>query len=89
MKELTLEQSKVQEESSEKYSLVLYNDDVNTFEWVITSLMSICDHTAEQAEQSAWIVHHKGKYAVLSGAKDYLKPRKEALELRMLSVKIE
>lgn len=69
--------------------LILYNDDVNTFDWVIQSLMEVCDHTEEQATQCAWLVHYRGKYPVLSGSYDYLVPRHNALANRGLSVNIE
>jgi ATP-dependent Clp protease adaptor protein ClpS len=93
IRELTIE--KVQEQIGQDtgndtlYKLVLYNDEVNTFEWVIESLVKICDHTHEQAEQSAWIIHTKGRYAVKHGGLDYLLPRRRALEDRGLSAVIE
>ncbi|GIV44626.1 MAG: ATP-dependent Clp protease adaptor protein ClpS [Bacteroidia bacterium] len=69
--------------------LVLYNDDVNTFDWVIQCLIEVCEHTEEQATQCAWLVHYKGKYPVLSGSYQYLEPRHNALADRGLSVNIE
>lgn len=69
--------------------LVLYNDDYNTFDWVIECLVEICEHTYEQAEQCAWIVHYKGRYPVLHGTYEYLLPRYEALCERGLTVNIE
>jgi ATP-dependent Clp protease adaptor protein ClpS len=54
-------------EDSELFDLVLFNDDVNTFDWVIECLISICEHDEVQAEQSAYIVHYKGKCTVRSG----------------------
>lgn len=68
--------------------LVLYNDDVNTFDWVIQCLMEVCGHTAEQAEQCAWFVHYKGKYAVKHGSYTELEPRCTALLDRRLSAEI-
>jgi ATP-dependent Clp protease adaptor protein ClpS len=59
--------------------LVVHNDDVNTFEWVIKALMEICKHDEVQAEQSSYIIHHKGKYAVKIGSYNVLKPMKEAI----------
>ena len=47
--------------------LVIYNDDVNTFEWVIATLMEVCSHTSEQAEQCTLIIHYKGKCSVKEG----------------------
>lgn len=54
-------------------SLIVWNDEVNSFEWVIESLIEICGHSQEQAEQCAWLIHHKGKYAVKQGAYETLK----------------
>jgi ATP-dependent Clp protease adaptor protein ClpS len=89
IKELTIVKEKNELVDLELYRLVLYNDDVNTFEWVIQSLVEVCEHTVEQAEQCAWIVHTKGRYAVLGGTKDFLKPRCEALSERGLTAAIE
>ncbi|MCS6904399.1 MAG: ATP-dependent Clp protease adaptor ClpS [Bacteroidia bacterium] len=89
IKELTIikEDNKITDQ--ELYRLVLYNDDVNTFDWVIQCLVEVCHHTPEQAEQCAWIVHTKGKYAVLGGTREFLEPRCEALGERGLTVAIE
>lgn len=69
--------------------LVLYNDDFNTFEHVIESLIDVCHHTPEQAEQCAIIVHHKGRYEVKSGSYKRLLPMKNSLINRELTVSIE
>jgi len=50
-----------------KHEIILHNDDVNTFDFVIDSLVSVCDHTLEQAEQCSVLVHYKGKCAVKTG----------------------
>ena len=71
------------------YNIVLYNDDVNTFDWVIESLIELCDHSPEQAEQCALLVHYKGKCNVKSGSYNELRPICEALLDRGLSVKLE
>lgn len=55
--------------------IVLYNDEVNTFDHVIDTLIYACDHTPEQAEQCSLIVHFKGKCTVKSGSYDDLEPR--------------
>ena len=68
--------------------LILYNDDVNTFDHVIECLVSICDHEVIQAEQCAHLVHHKGKCIVKVGSIEKLKPLSEALALQKLSVEI-
>ncbi len=69
--------------------LVIHNDEQNTFEWVIKALMEICEHTEEQAEQSSYIIHHKGKYAVKWGILNDLKPMKDAIVDRGINVTIE
>ena len=56
-------------------SIFLYNDEVNTFDFVIESLISVCDHTLEQAEQCTILVHYKGKCTVKSGEFKDLEPR--------------
>ena len=55
--------------------IVLYNDDVNTFDHVIDTLVYACEHTPEQAEQCALLVHYKGKCTVKTGIYDDLEPR--------------
>jgi ATP-dependent Clp protease adaptor protein ClpS len=54
--------------------LIVWNDEVNTFDWVIDTLIEICGHSREQAEQCAMIIHTKGKYAVKEGSYETLKP---------------
>lgn len=71
------------------FQLVLWNDEVNTFDWVIECLVDICNHEALQAEQCAWIVHTKGKCAVKGGSYDDLRPRHEALQERGLTTTLE
>jgi ATP-dependent Clp protease adaptor protein ClpS len=74
--------------SSEAHHLVLYNDDFNTFDHVIFTLIKVCEHSAEQAEQCSLIVHYKGKCTVKSGEIEDLKPRCQALLDAGLSAKI-
>lgn len=69
--------------------LVVWNDEVNSFQWVITTLIEVCDHTPEQAEQSAMIIHTKGKYAVKEGAYDTLKPMCDAITERGIGATVE
>ena len=71
------------------YSLIVWNDEVNTFEWVIESLMEVCGHTHEQAEQCAMFIHHKGKYAVKSGDYDTLKPMCNSITERGIGATVE
>jgi ATP-dependent Clp protease adaptor protein ClpS len=63
----------------EALDLVVFNDDVNTFEHVIQVLMKVCKHTHEQAEQCTLIIHYRGKCAVKKGSRDELKPMCEAI----------
>ncbi len=70
-------------------NLLVYNDDHNTFDWVIRCLMEVLNHTSEQAEQLSLIVHFKGKATVKSGTMSELKPLKDALVERGLSAVIE
>ena len=70
-------------------SLVVWNDEVNTFEWVIETLIEVCGHSAEQAEQCAFIIHYQGKYAVKQGAYDDLKPECDAITERGIGATIE
>lgn len=69
--------------------LVVHNDEVNTFDWVIESLVDICKHTLEQATQSAYIIHYKGRYAVREGSRHILGPMREALVDRGIQATIE
>lgn len=68
--------------------LVLFNDEVNTFDWVIQSLVEVCQHDVLQAEQCSMIVHHRGKCSVKEGRYSDLKPMCEALLERGLSAAI-
>ncbi|HNQ13317.1 MAG TPA: ATP-dependent Clp protease adaptor ClpS [Bacteroidia bacterium] len=79
----------IQEKALEEHHLVLFNDDVNTFDHVIESLMDICDHDLVQAEQCALIVHYNGKCTARNGSFLSLKPMCEALLDRGLSAGIE
>lgn len=69
--------------------LIVWNDDVNTFEWVIETLIEICGHTTEQAEQCAIIIDSKGKYAVKESSYDILKPMCDAITERGIGATIE
>jgi ATP-dependent Clp protease adaptor protein ClpS len=66
-------------ETTEVMDLVVFNDDVNTFDHVIATLIRVCKHTPEQAEQCTMLVHYKGKCAVKTGSFDFLKPMREAI----------
>ncbi len=70
-------------------SLVLFNDDFNTFDFVISSLIDVCHHDELQAEQCAFIVHYKGRCAVKSDSFSTLKPMFDELSRRDLTVSID
>ncbi len=78
----------VEEVAVEEREIVLFNDEVNTFDHVIETLIAVCDHTPEQAEQCALIVHYNGKCTVKTGAYDDLKPRCSLLLKAGLSAEI-
>ncbi len=87
-KEKIQEDVSVAEKESNQNEIVLYNDDVNTFDHVINSLIFACEHTPEQAEQCSIIVHYKGKCTVKTGEFDELKPRCSMLLEAGLSAEI-
>ncbi len=58
-----------------QHEIVLHNDEVNTFDYVIDSLIEVCQHSVEQAEQCTWLVHFKGKCTVKTGELKDLEPR--------------
>jgi Uncharacterized conserved protein len=66
-------------ETTDLMDLVVFNDDVNTFDHVIETLIRVCDHTPEQAEQCTLIIHYRGKCTVKSGSFDFLRPMREAI----------
>lgn len=59
--------------------LVVYNDDFNTFDHVIATLIRVCKHSPEQAEQCTWLIHYKGKCTVKIGSWEELKPQREGI----------
>ena len=79
----------VEEMLDDPFHLIVWNDEVNTFEWVIESLMEVCQHSYEQAEQCAYIIHFRGKYAVKQGAYDDLKPMCDAITERGIGATLE
>lgn len=72
-KEQTLVKEKVQKE----YEIVVFNDEVNTFDHVIETLIKTCDHSPIQAEQCTYIIHFNGKCTLKSGDYEDLRPRCE------------
>jgi len=68
--------------------LVVYNDDVNTFDWVIDTLVEVCKHSSEQAEQCTLIIHYKGKCSVKEGEFDELTGMRNEICRRGISAEI-
>ena len=87
-REKTSEEVLLDEAVLKQNEIVLYNDDVNTFDHVIDTLIYACDHTPEQAEQCSIIVHYKGKCTVKTGPYDDLEPRCSMLLEAGLSAEI-
>ncbi len=84
-----VDDSDVLTENISSHNLIVWNDEVNTFEWVIDTLMDVCGHEREQAEQCAMLIHTKGKYAVKNGSYDALKPQRDAITERLINATIE
>ncbi|ASK29495.1 Clp protease ClpS [Chryseobacterium sp. T16E-39] len=78
----------VLDETDDVYKLIVHNDDIHTFDYVIDSLMEICKHTLEQAEQCTILIHYKGKCTVKTGSLEVLKPMHEKLISRELTSEI-
>ena len=78
----------LEEEVLKQNEIVVFNDDVNTFDHVIDTLIYACEHTSEQAEQCALLVHYKGKCTVKTGSYDDLEPRCTMLLQAGLSAEI-
>ena len=79
----------VEEQVVADKQIILYNDDFNTFEYVIESLIKVCKHDAVQAEQCTFLVHYKGKCSVKKGTYEELEPICTALLQRNLTAEIE
>jgi len=88
-KEKVAPQSDVDVLEQQENKIILYNDEVNTFDHVIDMLVAACDHTPLQAEQCSLIVHYKGKCRVKTGSYDDLKPRCSKLLEAGLTAEIE
>ena len=76
-------------ESGGKNSLILHNDEEHSFDFVIESLIEVCEHSTEQAEQCTYLVHYKGKCDVKSGSFKFLRPFRHALVDRGLKATID
>ncbi len=66
-------------ETTDLMDLMVFNDDVNTFDHVINTLIKVCKHTQEQAEQCTMLIHYKGKCTVKNGSFEFLKPMRDAI----------
>ncbi len=75
-------------DQDKEHDLVVYNDDFNTFDHVIHTLIKVCRHTPEQAEQCTWIIHYKGKCSVKKGTLDYLTPMRQGITEAGISAEI-
>jgi ATP-dependent Clp protease adaptor protein ClpS len=71
------------------WSLIVWNDEVNSFDWVIETLVEVCHHSTEQAEQCAMLIHLQGKYAVKNGSYEELEPLCTAITDRGISATVE
>ncbi len=89
MKTKTKKHTKHKEQLIDQCDLIVFNDDVNTFEFVIETLVDVCDQEYIQAVQCAHLIHNTGKCGVKRGAFDELKPKCEALLEKGLSATIE
>ncbi len=87
-KEKIKEEVDVLEKEVFQHEIVLHNDEVNTFDYVIDSLISVCEHTLEQAEQCTYLVHYKGKCTVKSGEFKDLEPKCSKLSQLGLSAEL-
>ncbi|MBR9922409.1 MAG: ATP-dependent Clp protease adaptor ClpS [Bacteroidetes bacterium] len=89
LEEVLVEEEIEEVDQSGSSHLIVYNDDHNTFDWVIKCFMEVLQHTSEQAEQLSMIIHFKGKATVKTAPRSELKPKKDALVDRGLSAVIE
>ncbi len=87
--EKTKESIEVLEQLIKDYEIILYNDEVNTFDFVIDALIDVCEHEPLQAEQCTMLVHYKGKCAVKTGSYEELKPKCSKLLELGLSAEIQ
>lgn len=84
-----LEEHEVEVLESTGYVLIVWNDDINTFDWVIKTLVEVCKHEPEQAEQCAMIIHYKGKCDVKKGTLEELKSMCAAIVDRGIGATVE
>lgn len=89
IREESLADVEILTDPEEPYSLIVWNDEVNSFDWVIQTLIEVCKHSTEQAEQCAMIIHTQGKYGVKRGSYEELKPMCDAITDRGIGATIE
>jgi ATP-dependent Clp protease adaptor protein ClpS len=89
MKEKTLHKGDKVKSDDKNHYLILYNDEINSFEHVIKSLVEVCGHDSVQAEQCALIVHLKGSCDVKSGPKELLRAMSRSLNAKGLNSKVK
>lgn len=89
MKEKTLRKSDRLKSTGDKCSLILFNDEINTFDHVIKSLVEVCGHDSIQAEQCALIVHFKGSCEIKSGIREVLQVMSKSLNAKGLNSRVE
>lgn len=89
VKEKTRPSDGQQQSFSEKKDLVVHNDDFNTFDFVIKTLVEVCQHDPEQAEQCTLIIHHNGKCVVRTGDYSMLEPMYREILNRGITATIE
>lgn len=83
-----LEQQDVEVDEIKLYTIMVFNDDINTFDYVIETLIDVCGHSQEQAEQCTLLIHFKGKCAVKNGDFDELAPIRNAICKRGISAEV-
>ncbi len=88
-KEKTSHSDQTAEQQDEQKRLILYNDDVNTFDFVIETLIDVCEHDPLQAENCALIAHYKGRCPVKDGSYNELLPCYKEMTNRKLTVEIK
>jgi len=89
MKERTLRKDDKLQSGGERNTLILYNDEINTFDHVIKSLVEVCGHDSVQAEQCALIVHLKGSCEIKSGMKELLQVMSRSLNAKGLNSRVQ
>lgn len=85
----TSQETEILDAHAAMFQLIVWNDDINTFDWVTQTLIEVCKHEKEQAEQCTMYIHFKGKYAVKEGDYDLLKSMCDGITDRGIGATIE